>query len=66
MGVPKKILRLINKRQKAFGSICEIHFVLNKQGSLNPIWTGLFASLRRLGGKMPPPPPPLTWLFQVR
>ena len=25
----------------------------------NPIWTGLFANLKRLGGpKCPPPPPP--------
>ena len=66
LGVPKKILHLINKRQKAFGSISEIHFVLNKQGTLNPIWTGLFASLIRLGAKCLPPPPLLTWLFRVR
>ena len=49
LGVPKKILYLINKRLKAFGSISEIRYVLNKQGTLNPIWTGIFASLKRLG-----------------
>ena len=36
--------------------------------TFNPIWTGLFANLQRLGGAFCPPPPPplLTWLFQVR
>ena len=29
----------------------------------NPIWTGLFSNLNRLGGAKAPP---LTWLFQVR
>ena len=46
----------------------EIHFVLNKQGTLNPtcIWTGIFASLERLGrGAKIPPLPNLDILSQM-
>ena len=68
-GCPKKILHLINKRQKAFGSMSEIHFVLNKQleGTLNRIWAGIFASLKKTGegAKMSPSPPNLAISSQM-
>ena len=47
---------MINKRQKAFGLMSEIHFVLNRQCTLKPIWTGIFASLRDWGGGQNAPP----------
>ena len=32
--------------------------------SFNPIWTGLFANLKRLGGPFCPPPPPYLGYFR--
>ena len=54
LGVPKNSCIWSTKDEKPLVQFLK-HFVLNKQGTLNPIWTGLFASLRRLGAKCFPP-----------
>ena len=58
-GCSKKVLHLINKRQKAFRSMSEIHFVLNKQGTLNLFGLG-FCQPKKTGegGQNAPPPLP--------
>ena len=50
----KKVTPLKLKRSL---SICEWFDSLFEKWFLNPIWTGLFANLKRLRGRMPPPPP---------
>ena len=39
-------------------STCSAENVEVCQSQINPIWNGLFANLKRLGGGILPPPPP--------